>query len=105
MKDDSLFKLKIYMRNRICFYLKRNKITKMNKTFDIVGCTPQFLKEYLENKFTEGMSWDNQGKWHIDHIMPLASANTEEELYNLSHFTNLQPMWALDNIKKGSKIF
>jgi hypothetical protein len=50
------------------------------------------------------MSWDNQGQWHIDHIIPLASAKSEEELYKLCHFTNLQPMWAVDNIKKGSKI-
>ena len=50
------------------------------------------------------MSWENQGKWHIDHIIPLSSAANEEELYKLCHFTNLQPMWATDNIRKGSKI-
>ena len=50
------------------------------------------------------MSWENQGEWHIDHKIPLSSAKTEEELYKLCHFTNLQPMWAIENIKKGSKI-
>ena len=103
-ESDSLFKIKIYVRNRIGFYLKRNGITKKNNTFILVGCTPQYLKLFLEQKFTEGMSWDNQGQWHIDHIIPLASAKSEEELYKLCHFTNLQPMWAVDNIKKGSKI-
>jgi hypothetical protein len=103
-KSDSLFKLKIYVRNRIGFYLKKNNITKRNNTFKIVGCSPQELKIHLEQKFIDGMSWDNQGEWHIDHIIPLSSAQTEEELYKLCHFTNLQPMWALDNIKKGSKI-
>jgi hypothetical protein len=101
---DLLYKLKIYVRNRIWFYIKRNNITKKNNTYKVVGCTPQELKIHLEQKFTDGMSWDNQGNWHIDHIIPLSSAKTEEELYKLCHFTNLQPMWATDNIKKGSKI-
>jgi hypothetical protein len=50
------------------------------------------------------MSWDNHGKWHIDHIIPLASAETEEDIYRLSHYTNLQPLWAEDNWRKNSKI-
>jgi hypothetical protein len=62
------------------------------------------LKIYLEEKFIDGMSWENQGKWHIDHILPLSSATNEDELYKLCHFTNLQPMWATDNIRKGAKI-
>ena len=104
INSDSLFKLKIYVRNRIGFYLKKNNITKRNNTFKLIGCSPIELKIYLEQKFINDMSWENQGKWHIDHIIPLSSAKTEEELYRLCHFTNLQPMWALDNIKKGSKI-
>ena len=84
--------------------MKKNKIDRTNRTFDLVGCSPQELKIYLEQKFINDMSWENQGKWHIDHIIPLSSAKTEEELYKLCHFTNLQPMWANDNIKKGSKI-
>jgi hypothetical protein len=103
-ESDSLYKLKIYMRNRIWFYLKKSDIRKKNTTFEVVGCSPQQLKIFLEQKFTEGMSWENQGKWHIDHIIPLSSAKTEEELYKLCHFTNLQPMWASENIKKGAKI-
>lgn len=103
-KSDILFKLSDSLRSRLYGFLKKNCINKTNKTFDIVGCTPQELKIHLEEKFTQGMSWDNQGKWHIDHIIPLSSAKNEEELYNLCHFTNLQPMWAIENIKKGSKI-
>jgi len=57
----------------------------------------------LEHQFKEGMNWDNQGKWHIDHIIPLSSGNTEEEIIKLCHYTNLQPLWAIDNMKKGSK--
>lgn len=75
------------------------------KTFDIVGCSPEFLKEYLEKQFTEGMSWELMGHHiHIDHITPLSSASTEEELYKLCHYTNLQPLWAQENLSKGNKI-
>lgn len=50
------------------------------------------------------MTWENRGEWHIDHIIPLASASTEEELLALCHYTNLQPLWAFDNLSKGAKI-
>jgi hypothetical protein len=103
---DVLFKLKKNMRSRLWLFVKNRNVTKKNKTFDIVGCSPQFLKEYLQNQFTKEMSWDNHGLfgWHIDHIIPLSSANTEEEMYELCHYTNLQPLWAGDNLKKGSKL-
>jgi hypothetical protein len=102
--NDPNYRLSCIVRNRVRIFLKLNNITKTNKTFDIVGCTPEFLKEHLEQQFTEGMSWDNQGKWHIDHKIPLSSAKTEEEIYKLCHYTNLQPLWAEDNLKKGCKI-
>lgn len=103
-KTDKIFKLKHLVRNRISKFLKIKRFTKKHSTFELIGCTPKELKIYLEQKFTNGMSWDNQGEWHIDHKIPLASAKSEEELYKLCHFTNLQPMWAAENIKKGSKI-
>ena len=102
---DPVFNLTNRMRCRLWKYLKIFEITKKNKTFDIVGCTPEFLKEHLEKQFTEGMSWELLGKHiHIDHIIPLSSAKTEDELYKLCHYTNLQPLWAEDNLKKSNKI-
>jgi len=92
------------MRARIWKYVTLLNITKKNRTFDIVGCTPQELKEHLEKQFIEGMTWENRNEWHIDHIIPLSSAKTEEELYKLCHYTNLQPLWAVDNMKKSNKI-
>ena len=71
----------------------------------MVGCSPEFLKDHIENQFTEGMSWELMGKYiHIDHRIPLSSAKSEEEVYKLCHYTNLQPLWAEDNLSKGSKI-
>lgn len=102
--SDPVFNLTNRIRCRLWKYLKTLNITKTNKTFEIVGCSPQFLKEHLESQFVDGMNWGNQGNWHIDHIIPLSSAKTEDELYKLCHYTNLQPLWAEDNIKKSNKI-
>lgn len=102
--NDPVFNLTNRMRSRLRKYLNSYNITKKNKTFDIVGCTPEFLKEHLESQFKNGISWENRSEWHIDHIIPLSSAKTEEELYSLCHYTNLQPLWAEENIKKSNKI-
>jgi hypothetical protein len=104
IKEDHVFHLINKIRCRLRKYLITRNITKRNRTFDIVGCTPDFLKEYLEKQFKDGMSWENKNEWHIDHVIPLSSATSEEELYKLCHYTNLQPLWAEENIKKGNKI-
>ena len=93
------------MRSRVKKFLKLNNIHTKNRTFQIIGCSPLYLKEYIEKKFTEGMCWNLVGKEiHIDHIIPLSSAKTEEEIYKLCHYTNLQPLWAKDNLTKSNKI-
>ena len=104
---DVLYKLKCNVRNRIKHFLKSRGFKKIkNGTFSIVGCSPQELKEHLEKQFVEGMCWDNHSLegWNIDHIIPLSSAKTEEDVYKLSHYTNLQPLWATENFKKSNKI-
>jgi hypothetical protein len=102
--NNILYKIGKLVRRRVFDYITKNNI-KSIKTFEVVGCSPEFLKEFLENKFTEGMSWERMGKdIHIDHIIPLSSAKTEEEIYGLCHYTNLQPLWAEDNLRKGDKI-
>jgi hypothetical protein len=100
LKNDILFKLARNIRIRINRFLKN----KTNKSNDILGCSILTLKNHLEHKFIENMSWDNYGDWHIDHIIPLSSAKNEEEIYRLCHYTNLQPLWAEDNLKKSNKI-
>lgn len=105
-QNDFLYRLKVNLRNRLKLFLKSKKINKINKTIEIVGETPETIKKYIENQFKDGMSWENYGHngWHIDHIIPLSSAKTEEEVYKLCHYTNLQPLWANENYKKGKKI-
>jgi hypothetical protein len=105
-KSDPLFRLSCNMRSRLrIFLLRKTKIKKTDKTFNYIGCSPTYLKEYIEKQFNNGMSWDNYGiyGWHIDHIIPLSTAKTEEELYKLCHYTNLQPLWAKDNLSKGNR--
>jgi hypothetical protein len=105
-ESDYLFRLTENMRSRVTEFMKIKNMTKRNKTFEIVGCAPKELCLYIEVQFTDRMSWDNYGKfgWHVDHIIPLDSAKTEEELYKLCHYTNLQPLWWNENLSKGSKI-
>jgi hypothetical protein len=100
-QKDPLFKLMGNLRIRTNIFLKSNNLSKNSSMNKIIGITPIKLKVYLENQFTEGMSWDNYGDWHIDHIVPLSSSNTIEEINKLCHYTNLQPLWADENIKKG----
>ena len=71
---------------------------------DLVGCTVQELRDHLESKFTDGMSWENHGEWHVDHIKPCASYALADEAQQKEcfHYTNLQPLWANDNMSKGS---
>lgn len=105
-KEDGLFRLKSQLRKSLHRYF--NQTEKSKKTFEVVGCTPLYLKEYIKNKFETWMTWDNygygEGKWVIDHIKPLSSAKDREELYLLCHHSNLQPLSWRDNMKKSNKI-
>jgi hypothetical protein len=98
------FKIAYNLRTRLRTAIKNNK--KTTTTLDYLGCTISELKIHLETKFTIGMSWDNYGKWHIDHILPCSSfdMSKESEQKKCFHYTNLQPLWAIDNIKKSNKI-
>lgn len=100
-KTDPLFRLANNLRRRINHYLKN----KSNGLENIIGLDLQNFKVYIESKFVDGMCWEKVGKEiHIDHIIPLCSAKNEDELKKLCHYTNLQPLWAKDNLKKGSKV-
>ena len=72
----------------------------------LLGCTIEEMRTFLEAEFEEGMTWDNYGEWHVDHIRPCASFNLEdpEEQKKCFHWTNLQPLWAADNLAKGDRL-
>ena len=103
MDNDPIFKFKIRLRQTIRESVKRRGYTKKSKTYDILGIDFMGFRSHIENLFLEGMTWDNHGEWHYDHIIPLSTATTYEEVIKLNHYTNFQPLWAEDNLKKGSK--
>ena len=103
-KTDSLFKLKCSLRSRTSGAFKSKCYRKDSMTGKMLGVSWEVCKAHIERQFIKGMSWDNHGEWHIDHIIPLASAKTEEELKKLCHYSNLQPLWAFDNLSKSDKI-
>lgn len=99
-KTDIQFKLRHILRSRLNKSV-RGECSPVDPA--ILGCSINELKKHLESKFQLNMSWDNYGKWHIDHIKPLASFNlTEPEQVKIAcNYTNLQPLWAEDNIRKS----
>jgi hypothetical protein len=105
LAEDPLFKLLHNLRARVNMAIKAVSGEKAEKTMELLGCSVQHVRDHLESQFTEGMTWENQGEWHVDHIRPCASFNLEdpEEQKKCFHWTNLQPLWALDNIRKGAK--
>ncbi len=98
------YKLSCNLRIRINHAMKTNQ--KTGSAVRDLGCSIPELKTHLEKQFKDGMSWKNHGEWHIDHKIPLDSFNLikREEFLRAVHYSNLQPMWAKDNLSKGNKI-
>ena len=105
-KDDAAFKIEMCLRQRLYATMKGK--AKSETTNDLLGCDYDHARQHLENQFTDGMAWNNHGVygWHIDHIKPCASFDLSEPEQQRAcfHYTNLQPLWAKDNIKKSDKI-
>jgi len=80
--------------------LKRLGTKKEKSTIELLGFSAFELKEHIEKQFIDGMSWENYGKWHIDHKLPVSSFNKDEKVCVVNSLSNLQPLWALDNLKK-----
>lgn len=103
-KFDIKFKLLSNIRRRINHFI--NGKDKSLRSQELLGCSLEELKSHLESKFQDGMNWENYGLkgWHIDHINPCSSFSMEdlEEQKKCFHYSNLQPLWAIDNIKKGN---
>ena len=103
---DPHFVLRKLISERIRNALRNFKANKYFSSKKLVGCNLLKLRQHLESQFTVGMSWKNQGAWHIDHIIPCASFNltNPSEQKKCFHYSNLQPLWACDNLSKSSKL-
>lgn len=103
-QTDPVFKLTVDMRNRLLNAFK-GKGWKKGKSQVLLGCTWEEVKAHIESQFKEGMTWNNHNKtgWHIDHKIGLCTATTEEGLIKLCHYTNLQPLWATENLTKPKR--
>jgi hypothetical protein len=111
-KNDIQFRINAIQRSRLHACLKGKNVEKNMRTKEYFGCSPSFIKEYIEILFTSGMTWENQGfgkgKWNIDHRRCCSSFDwdnyTDEDIYKCWHWTNLQPMWHVENChEKGGK--
>ena len=103
-EKDPVLDLRYKISKLICISLKNNGYTKRSKTYQILGCSYEEFKTYIQSKFSENMSWENHGEWHLDHKIPVSSAKDEDTLIRLNHYSNFQPLWAKDNIRKGNKL-
>jgi hypothetical protein len=104
---DPIFYFKRGIRSSMTTYFKKaakGQFLKAEHTQELLGCSLDFFIQYIQEKFTEGMTLENYGLWHLDHITPLATATTRDDVVRLNHYTNFQPLWAKDNLSKGCKI-
>ncbi len=102
MTADPIYALAIKIRSLIGVKFATGGYTKRSRTHEILGCSYPDFKLHIERQFADGMSWDNHGKWHLDHIVPVATATCEDDVIRLNHYANFQPLWAEDNLRKGS---
>ncbi len=110
LKNEKTLEQRI-MRNlegRVHLATKRQNTKKIKKVLDLLGCSLDVFKDYLETKFQIGMVWENYTTygWHIDHIKPCIEFNLKDpkQQQECFHYTNLQPLWWWENLSKGAKI-
>lgn len=102
-QSDIQYRISCNLRTRLAQAVRRG--FKAGSAVRLLGCSIQEFKIYFERKFTEGMTWDNYGEWHIDHIKPLSKfdLSDKEQIKKACHFSNLQPLWATDNLHKYNR--
>ena len=100
-ENDPLFKFRLNVRDLITKSIKKRGYTKNSKTKEILGIDYKSFKKHIEKQFKDGMSWDNRDDWDLDHIIPISSGQNEEEILALNHYTNLQPLYREENLRKS----
>jgi hypothetical protein len=103
-QSDPLYKLVCNIRTRISVSITNAGFKKNSKTHKILNCSFEEFMSHLEKQFNSGITWENYGKWHLDHIVPVSLASTEEEIIKLNYYKNFQPMWGPENESKSNKI-
>lgn len=101
---DEVYRFARATQKTIRYGFKRKGFNKVGKTEEILGCSYDEFRKYIKSKFKEGMTFNNYGEWELDHIIPISSASTIDEVKKLNHYTNFQPLWKEENRRKGSKI-
>jgi hypothetical protein len=102
--SEPLYRVTFHLRSRLKAALRAKGAKKLS--VGMLGCSDADLKWHLESLFTEGMTWENYGEWHVDHIKPCSSFNLLDaaEQRKCFHYSNLQPLWAIDNFRKSNKV-
>jgi hypothetical protein len=103
-KSDSVYLIGNRIRARMRRAFTRNGFGKESKTEKMLGCSFKQFTKHIESQFADGMCWGNRSEWHLDHIIPLSCATTIEGLERLSHYTNIRPLWAAENILKSDNL-
>lgn len=93
----------ISWRKMLWSSMRRLGKKKESSSIDLLGYSAKELKEHLESKFLEGMSWENRNSWHIDHIIPVTKFDKNTDIKIVNALSNLQPLWKKDNISKGNR--
>jgi hypothetical protein len=103
-KSDINYRLKRTLRTRIWHALKG--LSKTKHTRELIGCSIEEFRDHIQSKWVMGMTWDNYGQWHIDHVTPCSAFDLSlaENQLKCFHYTNLQPLWAGDNLRKNNRI-
>ncbi len=100
--ENLIFRLRSNLRSRLYHAVKSGQ--KTGSAVKDLGCSIEDFKKYIESKFSTGMNWENYGKWHLDHIIPISKFDLDnrKQFLRACHYTNLQPMWSIDNIRKSN---
>jgi len=104
IRTDPIFAMSCRVSHLMRQSLKSKGHTKNSRTSKILGCSAFEFYIHIERQFTKGMNWENRSEWHLDHIIPISSAETEEEILRLNNYLNLRPMWAKENLKKSNSL-
>lgn len=107
-QSDPVYRFRSSFTHLMSLYRRKKGYTGSKGTWEMVGCDFDTFLLYIQNQFEDGMTLENYGHgkgcWNIDHIVPISTAKTDEDIERLNHFTNLRPMWSIDNCKKSRKM-